>query len=103
MLNTSTMQMQSHRVMNIQPAEGEFFSVVTKGDANNIADDPQTLDGRGQVRKIIYIIPKLGYVTDFIILYSLNLLLLCVAIFLVVVNITILRRKSSQKSDLPVS
>ena len=54
----------THRIIEVREAEGAI-SYLTKGDANE-NEDPQPVSGTSVVGKVLFSIPYLGYVLDYI-------------------------------------
>jgi signal peptidase len=52
-----------HRVVEVHNVNGAIF-FITKGDANNVPDDPVRQDA--VVGKVLYVIPKLGWVSIYL-------------------------------------
>lgn len=53
----------THRVVSVEPS-GNTYIITTKGDANNIADDPISVTGK--IGKVVQVIPKIGWVTIYL-------------------------------------
>ncbi|MCD6445220.1 hypothetical protein J7L49_00315, partial [Candidatus Bathyarchaeota archaeon] len=54
-----------HRVIEIYKSEGITY-IVTKGDANNAPDDPITLTPTQKISKLVFTIPKLGWISIYL-------------------------------------
>ena len=54
-----------HRVIEIYKSEGITY-IVTKGDANNAPDDPITLTPTQKIGKLVFTIPKLGWISIYL-------------------------------------
>jgi signal peptidase len=53
----------THRVVSIETS-GNAYIITTKGDANNIVDDPISVTGK--IGKVVQVIPKIGWVTIYL-------------------------------------
>lgn len=61
----------THRVVSIERSENAYI-MTTKGDANNIVDDPISVTGK--IGKVVQVIPKIGWVTIYLRDFVSNLL-----------------------------
>lgn len=53
----------THRVVSIEPS-GSTYLITTKGDANNVADDPISVSGK--IGKVVQVVPKIGLITIYL-------------------------------------
>lgn len=80
-----------HRIIEISGN-----TVITKGDANNAADDPVTVDNiRG---KVICVIPKLGYAVSF--LQTLPGMLLVVVMAILLLELSFWKKQRQDEQSL---
>ncbi len=64
LLNPDNLEMEAHRIVSKTPIDKVHWNIITKGDANSVTDPVQKLHGYTPVRRVIAIIPKVGYVLD---------------------------------------
>ena len=64
LLNPDNMEMVSHRVVAKTSKDGVHWDLTTKGDANSGNDPVQTMHGFAPIRRVTFVIPKVGYVLD---------------------------------------
>lgn len=102
-MNTKTWEVQSHRIQSIAP-DVNGYKIITKGDANPVADPAFVLGGPTSLHRVVATIPKIGYVLNALATKTARLILLVLFVVintLLVSNLLVKRRKEDkiQKKD----
>ncbi len=64
-VNPDNFEQVAHRIVNISTTDNVHYTITTKGDENPIADTPAlTFHTNAPIRKVVGVIPKVGYVLD---------------------------------------
>ncbi len=64
-VNPDNFEAISHRVVSIVTTDNVHYTITTKGDENPVADTPSlTFHTNAPIRKVIAVVPKVGYVLD---------------------------------------
>ena len=101
LMNPETWEIQSHRVIE-KNFKGETIDLITKGDANIEPDKPYTVGVNTAVRTVVVVVPKFGYVINFLTTPEAKLggLAMIVLInILIVGNVLVKRRKTDPKES----
>jgi len=66
-VNPDNLEQVAHRVMKISTTDNLHYTITTKGDSNPVVDTPAlTFHTNAPIRKVIGVVPKIGYVFDVI-------------------------------------